>query len=132
MSDWFHHAETGLRHAASHLAHHGSTIAGNSVLPQQGATVSLLALANDMKTALEDGETRVRTVLDQHMPAILELAERVESDPLIQAAEAAALPAGAKVIVAEFIAKLAAEFPGHAAAEPAPAEPQPAEGEQAA
>lgn len=87
--------------------------------------MSLKVIAADIKTAVETAEVNVRTVLDQHMPGLLALAERVESDPLIQAAEAAALPPGAKVIVAEFIAKLAAEFPAQQApAEPVPAEPQ--------
>lgn len=85
--------------------------------------MSLTDVVAAFKTDLEDGETKIRTVLDEHVPALVALAEKVSNDPLIQAAEAAALPPGAKQLVAEFITKLAATFPPPAPAEAAP-EPQ--------
>ena len=81
--------------------------------------MSLNDVVAAFRTDLEDGEAKIRTVLDQHMPGLVELAEKVSNDPLIQAAEAAALPPGAKQIVADFITKLAETFPQAA---PAPAE----------
>ena len=87
--------------------------------------MSLTDVVAAFKTDLEDGETKIRTVLDEHVPALVALAEKVSNDPLIQAAEAAALPPGAKQLVAEFITKLAATFPpAPAEAAPEPAEPQ--------
>lgn len=81
--------------------------------------MTLAQIATDMQTALYDSELKIRAVLDQHMPALTEIAQRVENDPLIQAAEAAALPPGARALVADFIRRLGAEFPAvQATAEP--------------
>jgi hypothetical protein len=115
--DWFHrHA----RHDGSAVSAGDSISAGETQAPSPpGDIVSLATIAQDIKTAVESAEVNVRTVLDQHMPGLVALAERVENDPLIQAAEAAALPPGAKLIVADFIAKLAGMFP-----EPSPAPAQ--------
>ncbi|HTX49205.1 MAG TPA: hypothetical protein VME40_07430 [Caulobacteraceae bacterium] len=113
------------RRATSHLHHHGVNLAVPTPSPQQpqGAPVSLTDVVTAFKTDLEDGEAKIRTVLDQHMPGLVALAEKVENDPLIQAAEAAALPPGARLIVADFISKIAAEFPQPAADPADPAEP---------
>ena len=122
--DWFHrHA-----HRNSPMPANGDTISPGEAQapPLSGDIVSLETIANDIKTAVETAEVNVRTVLDQHMPGLIELAQKVANDPLIQAAEAAALPPGAKQLVAEFITKLAATFP------PAPAEAEPAPEPQAA
>jgi len=96
--------------------------------------MSLTDVVAAFKTHLENGEAELRTVLDEHVPGLVALAEKVENDPLIQAAEAAALPPGAKQLVADFITKLAETFPQQAdtpVAPEAPAEPvqpeQPAE-----
>jgi hypothetical protein len=103
---------------------HSPTIALDNP-PAQGATMSLKTLADDIKTALEDAETKTRTILDQHMPQLTAMAEAVESDPLIQAVEAAVLPPGARAVIADMVTKLASEFAPPAAPEVAAA-PEPA------
>ena len=122
--DWFsrhvHHADA----ATAALTSHTASISTNQPPWQpKGAAVSLTDVIAAFKTDLEDGETKIRTVLDEHVPALVALAEKVSNDPLIQAAEAAALPPGAKQLVADFITKLAATFPPPAPVEAAP-EPQ--------
>ncbi len=113
------------RRATAHLHHHAVTMTANpAVQTPQGAPMSLKELATDIQTALEDGESHIRTVLDQHMPTLAALAEQVENDPLIQAAEAAALPPGARAIVADFISKIAAEFPQAPTTPQAPEAPE--------
>ena len=122
-SDWFHrHA----RHDSSPAIPGDTISAGETQAPPAlGVAVSLTDVVAAFKTDLEDGETKIRTVLDEHVPALVALAEKVSNDPLIQAAEAAALPPGAKQLVAEFITKLAATFPpAPVEAAPEPAEPQ--------
>jgi hypothetical protein len=116
VSGWFHRA---TRHTTVLTSHTASISASQPPWQPEGDIVSLATIAQDIKTAVESAEVNVRTVLDQHMPGLVALAERVENDPLIQAAEAAALPPGAKLIVADFIAKLAGMFP-----EPSPAPAQ--------
>ena len=98
--------------------------------------MSLATAVADLKTALEDGESRLRVVLDQHMPALVALAERADSDPLISAAVAIAedelLPPAAKPILAEVLHRLAYTYRERPAAaqagnmqepQPVPAEP---------
>lgn len=119
--DWFRHA---TRHNTAVTSVGDSMLPGDLQAPPAiGAPVSLKAIVDDVKTAAESAEVNIRTVLDQHMPGLIALAERVENDPLIQAAEAAALPAGAKQIVADFITKLAESFPQPAALVEAAPEP---------
>lgn len=64
-------------------------------------------IATDIKTFLERG----KELLESHVPELVERAQQAEADPLVQAVEAAVLPLGVRQLAAEFITKLAAEFP---------------------
>ena len=97
--DWFRRV---TRHSTAPASDGDTMLPGETQAPlPSGAPVSLKAIVDDVKTAAESAEVNIRTVLDQHMPGLVALAERVENDPLIQAAEAAALPPGAKQLVAD-------------------------------
>lgn len=98
---------------------HSVTISTNTTT-KGDTTMSLATLANDIKTALEDGETRIRTVLDQHMPNLIALGTAVENNPVIQAAESAAhLPPSILQGFADLLNRAAAEFPAPMSTQPA-------------
>lgn len=120
-------ARTSWERATSHLHHHEVTMTANPADPTpQGAPMSLSQIAADFRAKLEEGETALRTALDEHLPALEGLARAVDSDPLITAVEAAVLPPDVRVFAAEFITKLAALHAPAPAAPEAPAEPTPA------
>ena len=83
--------------------------------------MSLTTLAASMKADIEELLVRGHNIADEYGPELTAIAERVENDPLIQAAESAVLPPEAKQLVADLILKLAAIYPQPAPA-PAPAD----------
>ncbi len=113
------------RRATGRLHHHEATMTANPAdpAPEGAPQMSLTDVVAAFRTDLEAGEAKIRTVLDQHVPGLVALAEKVENDPLIQAAEAAALPPGAKQLVADFITRLADTFPQQPVTEPPVTEP---------
>ena len=122
---------------ASHWFHPDQQPTTTTASQQEAAHMNLTALTADIRTLTEDSETGLRTILDQHIPALTQLAalaDQLHNDPLIQAA--AVLPPSARQLVTDFIARLAAEFPQPAAGvtalhpvtdPPAPAAPAPAQ-----
>lgn len=84
--------------------------------------MSLADVEHNIRSALETADASVRQVLDQHMPGLAALAEKVDSDPLIGAAiEVAAdalLPPEVKPVLADILRRLAATYRQQ------PAEPQ--------
>ena len=120
--DWFHrHA-----HRNSPMSASGDTISPGEAQtpPASGDTVSLASLATSMKADIDEMLVHAHNVADQWMPQVAEIGEKVESDDLIQAVEAAVLPPEARSLVAEFVTKLSAMYPP-AAVPAAPAqEPQ--------
>lgn len=109
-----------------------------------------MSLKDEIENFIPEVEQHLRSFFEGHAAQIergIKLAELVDADPLMQAAEAAlGLPAGARASIADAIAKLDAEFTrvaqeatengrqaGHAAALAELASPaEPAEGEQPA
>jgi hypothetical protein len=80
----------------------------------------LTQIVADLKAHFESVETTAKQFLDEHVPELVERAQQAEANPLIAAVEAAVhLPDSVKVLAADFITKLAAEFP------PPPPEPEP-------
>lgn len=94
--------------------------------------MGLSEMVADMKTHLEHGAE----LLASHVPGLIEWAEKAESDPLVQAALNAVLPASARATLAELVTKFEADFKqieadatANAAAAAANAAAAPAEGE---
>lgn len=86
---------------------------------------SLTEMLNDVKAHLEHGAELVAS----HVPALVEWATRVDSNPLVKTAVAAIeaeLPEGAQQMIANLINEAVTEF-AKLAPPPAPADPAPAE-----
>ena len=81
----------------------------------------MTVIATDIKDFLERGAQ----LLESHVPVLVERAAQAENDPLVQAVEAAILPASVRILAADFITKLAVEFPVPAVpvVEPVPVDP---------
>lgn len=63
-------------------------------------------MLSEIKTHLERGGE----LLASHVPALVEWAEKAESDPLVQAAVNAVLPASARATLAELVKRFEADF----------------------
>ena len=101
--------------------------------------MSLLSIVEEGRTLLEDGESKVRTFLDQHIPQITELANLIESNPIFTSVENALhIPPAILDGFAKALDAVAAQYPkpgetAPAAPEaPAPAPEVPAAPEQPA
>ena len=68
---------------------------------------TMTEIVNSVKAHLEEGAQ----LLQEHIPALVEHALQLESDPLVAAVEAAVLPPGVRQLAADFITRLANEFP---------------------
>jgi hypothetical protein len=68
--------------------------------------MTLTEIANSIRTHFETAKTDAENFLADHVPGIIDVASKIESDPLVQAAMSTVLPAGWKQIAADFISKL--------------------------
>lgn len=139
MSDWFHRAEDNLRRdwqrAERHFRHATPSISGERTQPpqQQEPAMSLKTILDEGTALLEDGESKVRTFLDQHVPQLTVLADLIETNPIFASVEGALhVPPEILNGFAKALDALASAYPKPAEAAPAvgpeqPAEPQPAE-----
>jgi hypothetical protein len=129
-----------LRHdwerVTDHLHHPGVTMTPETESPAQGAPgMGITQIVADFKTDLEEGEARIRTVLDQHLPGLLAEAEKGAEqlrDNRILRSAAAALHVPAPILdgFADIIDKLAADYAPEetaAAVTPPPAAAWPAQ-----
>ena len=84
----FDRLEDDWRHVAGVFHHHGTSMdAGETQAPTPpGAPVSLLDTANTALAVARSAEEPLRTLLDEHFPAIIALGEQIESSRLIQGA----------------------------------------------
>jgi len=90
--------------------------------------VSLAAIVADIKNLAEDGEAKFRTILDEHLPQAVVLAEMIETNPIFTDVENALhVPPEILAGVQKILKALAAEFPK---LPPAPAEVPQAEAPQ--
>jgi len=92
--------------------------------------MTLLDLSNTIKTIAEAAEAPLRTLLDEHVPALVSLGQQVENSKIIQGAIRAeeSLPPAIKDSIAALLAATVDQFesaPAAAPVEAAPAEPQP-------
>lgn len=96
--------------------------------------MSLKQLVDDGKTILEDGESKIRTFLDEHVPQLASLAELIEANPIFTSVEGALhVPPEILNGFAKALDAVAATYPkpeppaaAEVPAQPAPpAEPQP-------
>ena len=86
--------------------------------------MGVVSMLNDLKAHFEQG----RELLESHLPGLVDLAERLESDEFVQKAINTALTPGGKAIVTDLIQRLEAYEAEHAAAgvpAPDPATPAP-------
>jgi hypothetical protein len=124
---WFHRLEGDVRRDWQRATHpfsrHGSTIAGNRDLPPQGATAmpTLLELSNTVKEIAEAAEVPLRALLDEHVPALVQLGQQVENSKLIQGAIRAeeSLPPGIRDSIAALLEATVDQFETPAAAQSA-------------
>lgn len=82
--------------------------------------MDLSKIAADLKAHFESVEQTAQAFLAEHVPTVVKAAELLGSDPLVQVALDDTVPASLRAIGAEFLRKLAAEFPAPAPA-PGPA-----------
>jgi len=68
--------------------------------------MTLSEIGAAIKAHFETAEADAQKFLAEHVPGIAAAAEKIETDPLVQAAISTVLPAGWKQIAAEFISKL--------------------------
>jgi hypothetical protein len=93
--------------------------------------MSLSTIEASLREDITTVEARVRSILDEHLPALATAAADAESDPIAQALENTFLDDDEKTLVASLISKLgtAAKDVQAAESEPAasetPAEPEP-------
>jgi hypothetical protein len=131
---WFHrfegHVEDDLRRAAAVFHHHASTIADEASLSDHpGAVImTLLDLSNTIKSIAEAAEAPLRTLLDEHVPALVSLGQQVENSKIIQGAIRAeeSLPPAIKDSIAALLAATVDQFESAPAAAPVEAAPEPA------
>ena len=129
----FNELLTDWQRVSGRLHHHGVTIAPNPPQPaQKGPAMSLKAILDEGKTLLEDGESKVRQFLDEHVPQLADLADLIESNPIFTSVEGALhVPPEILNGFAKTLDAIAAAYPkpGDQAAAVAPAAPveQPAE-----
>lgn len=86
--------------------------------------ISLKEVSAQLKDFFERTEQDAKSFLEMHAPGLADAAEKLDSDPLVQAALGAVLPDEVRTALAEVINKAAAAIESHV---PAPAEPAPAE-----
>lgn len=123
----FDRLEQEWRHVTRVFHHHSPTLGLNRTdHRKQGAIVSLLSIVEEGKTLLEDGESKVRTFLDQHVPQITDLANLIESNPIFASAENALhIPPAILNGFAKALDELAAQYPKPGETTPAaPAAPE--------
>jgi hypothetical protein len=86
---------------------------------------SLLELANIAKTVIEDAEAPLRTLLDEHVPALVQLGQQVEGSRLIKGSIRAEqlLPQKTRDGIATMLESLLDEF--ESAQQPAEPQPEP-------
>ena len=90
--------------------------------------MDLAGIANDIKSHVEQGQAWLVKVVDEHVPALLAEAGRLQSNPIVQALEGLVLPPEVEQevvnVIKAFAAVLAKAEPAPPAAEPAPAAPE--------
>jgi hypothetical protein len=127
---WFHRAEDDLRHATSRFHHHGDSIAAEAPKSDHpGAVImTLLDLSNTIKSIAEAAEAPLRTLLDEHVPALVSLGQQVENSKIIQGAIRAeeSLPPAIRDSIAALLTATVDQFESAPTpVEAAAAEPQP-------
>ena len=85
--------------------------------------MSLTSIANDIKNAVSEGQGWLVKTVEEHVPALLAEAERVQSNPVVQAVEDALLPPEVEAEVVNIIKAFAAVLAKVPAEPVAPAEP---------
>jgi hypothetical protein len=70
--------------------------------------VSLTSIADDIKAALAEGQGWLVKTVEEHVPALLAEAERVQGNPIVQAVEAALLPPEVEAEIVNVIKAFAA------------------------
>ena len=89
--------------------------------------MSLSVIVADIRNLAEEGETRFRTILDNHLPQAAQLADLIENNPIFVSVE------NALHVPPEILNGIAKALDALASAYPKPdeqAEPAPVEGEQ--
>lgn len=83
--------------------------------------MDITAMLSDVKTHLEHGAE----LLASHVPQLVELAGKIEADPLVEAAINLAVPASTREMLASLLKSVEAEVANveQAAKAPAPQEP---------
>jgi hypothetical protein len=126
MTEFLHRIEDGLRtdwqRVGQHLPHHGPTMSGKaSPSDSRGAPAmpTLLELSNTVKEIAEAAEVPLRALLDEHVPALVQLGQQVENSKLIQGAIRAeeSLPPGIRDSIAALLEATVDQFETPAAAQ---------------
>lgn len=88
--------------------------------------MSLSQLVADLDTHFRSVEDTAKTFLEQHVPALLGFAQKVESSPLLSIAEAivGTIDPAAEQVLARALQDLAGLIPAAAAPAPADAAPE--------
>lgn len=89
--------------------------------------MSLADIANDIKTHITSADAWLAKVVEEHVPAILAVAEKYQGSPIVQALEGTVLPPEVEQQIAGMITALAKQFPAQQQPAPVPAVPADAE-----
>lgn len=81
--------------------------------------MSLTSIATDIKNAVTEGQGWLVKTVEEHVPALLAEAERVQSNPIVAAVEAAVLPPEVEAEIVNVIKAFAAVLAKNAPALPA-------------
>ena len=85
--------------------------------------MSLTSIAQDIKSSVEQGSAWLAKAVEEHVPALLAEAEKVEASPVFQALAGVVLPASVEQEIANLIRAFVAVLPQVAAESEVPAEP---------
>lgn len=113
---------SGLMHHR-HYHQHQSTASATLAMPVITATeahMNLAQIGTDIRDHIAQGETFLAKVVEEHVPAILAEAERLQASPIVQSLEGLVLPPAVEQQIANMIAEMGKILP--VAAAPVPAE----------
>jgi hypothetical protein len=71
--------------------------------------MNLSQIANEFKAHFEAVETEAQKYLAEHIPGVLDVADKIENDPLVQAAISLVVPAGTKTMLVGLLKSVEAE-----------------------
>jgi hypothetical protein len=73
--------------------------------------MALKEIAEDIRTHITSADAWLAKVVEEHVPAILAVAEKYQNSPIVQALETAVLPPETEQQIAALITSLAKSFP---------------------